>query len=238
MTLPPSSNRDLEQACLLLQEYSFELGGYVPEELMQLWQQALEVDPAWIRAAVLEALYQGRYKAFSVEQILSMWKRRRQPIRHFNPDFERLVFGPLDPHFNPTVFIPGPLAAAPNRPADRTVDQGEPPPAGPEDPSTDGPETPSAAAPVVLPEPVPFTPVPLTPVSEPEHHSAAIAAPATEAAIAPSVPVSASFLPVIAPTEPSEEPFNAPEPIQKFVPVQQQSGFYNRLQAVARHLSP
>jgi hypothetical protein len=41
--------------------------------------------------AVLEALYQGRYKVISVEEILKLWHRRGQPTFHFTHDFERLV---------------------------------------------------------------------------------------------------------------------------------------------------
>ena len=45
----------------------------------------------WLRLAVVEALYQGRYKAVSVGQLLSMWHRIGQPLYHFNREFERLV---------------------------------------------------------------------------------------------------------------------------------------------------
>ncbi|NJO19488.1 MAG: hypothetical protein HC838_04685, partial [Spirulinaceae cyanobacterium RM2_2_10] len=47
--------------------------------------------PTWIRAAAIEALYLGRYKAVSVAQILEIWERRGQPTPHFNGDFERLI---------------------------------------------------------------------------------------------------------------------------------------------------
>lgn len=97
MNQPTGPNQDCEQACVLLHEYSFELDGYRPEELVAIWQTRLEAEPSWIRAAIVEALYQGRYKALSVEHILQVWKRRGHPLRHFNHDFERVVFGPVDP---------------------------------------------------------------------------------------------------------------------------------------------
>jgi hypothetical protein len=238
MTLP-GSNRDLEQACLLLQEYSFDLGGYAPQELMNVWQQTLAVDPTWIRTAVLEALYQGRYKAFSVEQILLMWKRRGQPVRHFNHDFERVAFGPLDPHASSTALLAATLSSPP-------VTSSPPPPLQADEPSPTAPSPESAAA--VSPTPVE------TASSQPEIDAenpspevdsrplpAAIAdiAPANlPVTAAPSPDFSSTVLTVINPTAPSEDPFNAPEPIQKFVPLPQPSGFYNRLQAVARHLGP
>ncbi|MBD1832726.1 hypothetical protein H6F61_08440 [Cyanobacteria bacterium FACHB-472] len=73
----------------LLVHYCFELGGYKPEELVTRWLQNYAA--SWVRFAVIEALYQGRYKAVSVEQILSAWTRRGRALYHFNHDFERLI---------------------------------------------------------------------------------------------------------------------------------------------------
>jgi hypothetical protein len=219
MTSPPGSNRDLEQACLLLQEYSFELGGFNPQELVNFWQQTLAVDAPWIRAAVLEALYLGRYKAFSVEQILQMWKRRRQPVRHFNHDFERVAFGPLDPHFSQTAFIPTTPPEAPVASNPVAAEQTDPLPRAEAEPPIEPPEPPpsESAAPVTA------APAPATGRKSNVDQD-------TRKASAPAISFTL--------TEPADEPFNGPVPIQKFVPVQQPSGFYDRLQAVARHLSP
>lgn len=235
MTSPSGSNRDLEQACLLLQEYSFELGGFNPQELVRFWQQTLAVEPVWIRAAVLEALYLGRYKAFSVEQILHMWKRRRQSMRHFNHDFERVVFGPLDPHFSQTAFIvaasPAPSTApvSPNPPADQ-ADQVDPLLAAKTEPS-DAEKTKPLPS---VPEPVAPVPAQVVPASASGGGSESGGdSDADQGAREVSAPAISFTL-----AEPVDEPFQGPVPIQKFVPVQQPSGFYNRLQAVARHLSP
>jgi hypothetical protein len=73
----------------LLTHYSFDLSGYMVEQLIDRWLRTYP--PVWLRAAVIEALYQGRYKAISVEQILSFWGRRGQPLQHFNHEFERIV---------------------------------------------------------------------------------------------------------------------------------------------------
>jgi hypothetical protein len=91
------------QIAVLLTRYGFELKGFTPLELIERW---LNLYPAkWVRLAVIEALYQGRYKAISVEQILSIWQRRGQPTYHFTFDFERLVFRVLPPaqESDPTV---------------------------------------------------------------------------------------------------------------------------------------
>jgi hypothetical protein len=76
-------------AVSLLHHYGFELDGYTIAQLLLAWQE--QYPTAWIRLATIEALYQGRYKAISVEQILALWQRRSQPLYHFNHEFERLV---------------------------------------------------------------------------------------------------------------------------------------------------
>lgn len=73
----------------LLIHYGFDLGGNNARQLIDRWQSTYAQN--WIRWAVIEALYQGRYKAVSVEQILQLWHRRQQPCYHFNYEFERLV---------------------------------------------------------------------------------------------------------------------------------------------------
>ncbi|MFB2922664.1 MULTISPECIES: hypothetical protein [Aerosakkonema] len=80
-------------ATLLLANYSFDLGGYPATELVERWSKNYPAD--WVRLAVIEALYQGRYKSISVEQILVIWLRRKQPIYHFKYEFERLVCNKL-----------------------------------------------------------------------------------------------------------------------------------------------
>jgi hypothetical protein len=73
----------------LLTHYSFDLGNRTALQLIEQW---LERYPAsWIRWAVIECLYQGRYKAISADQILQLWHRRDQPCYHFSYEFERLV---------------------------------------------------------------------------------------------------------------------------------------------------
>lgn len=92
--LEHSIGNELEQTALkhagrLLRHYSFDLGGQSVQGLLLGW--LVDYPAAWIRLAVVEALYQGRYKAISVAQILQIWKRRQQPSPHFSYEFERLV---------------------------------------------------------------------------------------------------------------------------------------------------
>ena len=76
-------------AVALLSHYGFELRGYTARELVDLWLEKYQA--SWVRLGVIEALYQGRYKAVSVDQILSVWARRGQPSYRFNHEFERLI---------------------------------------------------------------------------------------------------------------------------------------------------
>ena len=77
------------QAAALLVHYGFDLGGKKAEKLAGEW--LTKYPSYWLRLAVVEALYQGRYKAVSVGQLLSMWQRIGEPLYHFNREFERLV---------------------------------------------------------------------------------------------------------------------------------------------------
>lgn len=75
----------------LLIRYSFDLNGAVVDRVVDSWLQRYPIQ--WVRLAVIEALYQGRYKAISVEQILNLWQRRGKSLYRFNHEFERIVCG-------------------------------------------------------------------------------------------------------------------------------------------------
>lgn len=77
------------EAIALLKYYGFDLADEVAETFVTRWSAI--VPASWVRLAILEALYQGRYKAISVAQLLSLWQRREAPFQHFNFEFERLV---------------------------------------------------------------------------------------------------------------------------------------------------
>jgi hypothetical protein len=73
----------------LLKYYGFDLSDQTSEKIVAQWLE--QYPPDWILWAILEALYQGRYKAISVEQLLIYWQRRGEPIYHFPSDFEHLI---------------------------------------------------------------------------------------------------------------------------------------------------
>lgn len=86
-----SSTPDIEAIDQLLTSYSFDAETYQTKAVIAEW--LAEFGPVWISHAITEALYQGRYKLISVDQILKLWQRRGQPIRHFNREFESIILG-------------------------------------------------------------------------------------------------------------------------------------------------
>ncbi|PIG93674.1 hypothetical protein [Gloeocapsopsis sp. IPPAS B-1203] len=86
-------NMTAELVTALLIHYSFDLGGYSSSELIAQWFH--NYPEKWVRAAVIEALYRGRYKAISIDQILAVWQRRGDALHHFTHEFERLVCADL-----------------------------------------------------------------------------------------------------------------------------------------------
>lgn len=88
-----STTQSMAIAAALLRHYSFDMAGQTIGAMMTTWAE--DYPALWLRAAVIEALYQGRYKAVSVQQILTIWQRRSRPLYHFNGEFERMVCSPL-----------------------------------------------------------------------------------------------------------------------------------------------
>ncbi|MBE9146721.1 hypothetical protein [Planktothrix mougeotii] len=82
-------NQTSVEASALLKYYGFDLSDQTSEQIAAEWLEQYEA--SWVFLAILEALYQGRYKAISVQQILIYWQRRGQAIYHFTSDFERLI---------------------------------------------------------------------------------------------------------------------------------------------------
>jgi hypothetical protein len=89
--IEPNASPEIAHISQLLDEYSFDVENYQIETLVASWLNSFE--PMWVNHAITEALYQGRYKIVSVHQILQLWQRRGQPIRHFNREFESIILG-------------------------------------------------------------------------------------------------------------------------------------------------
>ena len=88
----------LAQARSLMDSYAFDLGSDDIEELLDDWLDLYS--PNWIRLATIEALYQGRYKAISIQHILNVWLRIGTPNPHFSYEFERLICRKLPKHLS------------------------------------------------------------------------------------------------------------------------------------------
>jgi hypothetical protein len=84
-----AQNNAIAYATALMIHYCLDLDEFNPQEWIESWLN--EYPATWLGMAVIEALYLGRYKAVSVEQILKFWKRRGKPMHHFTHEFERLV---------------------------------------------------------------------------------------------------------------------------------------------------
>lgn len=229
---PMKLDRDGEQACQLLQEYSFDLGGYRPGELVVLWQDRLEAESSWIRSAVLEALYQGRYKAFSVEQLLRLWKRRGYPIRHFNHEFERVALGPIDAvasKYAPmTTLSPSELMTPQSQTSVSHSGNAFEAVEAMAQPKTTSQLTPFTEAESLNPESPNLES--LNPVRIPESDiPPSVSFPQTSEWVAPPNSITSAAV------TPHPIPLVQPQPIRKFIPQPKPSEFYTRLQSVARH---
>ncbi|MFM7886948.1 MAG: hypothetical protein ACKPCM_09710 [Pseudanabaena sp.] len=99
----------MEIAIALLQHYSFDLGGYTINDLTREWNK---FKPEWVRQAVIEALFQGRYKAVSVSQILQLWERKGESTCRYNREFERLVCGDVAVIYEDRIYYTPPRTSA------------------------------------------------------------------------------------------------------------------------------
>lgn len=79
----------ISQTIILIKYYSFELHGYNIQELIIKWTKIYPHH--WIPLGVIEAIYQGRLKAISVEQILNIWLKKGEINLSFNYEFCRLI---------------------------------------------------------------------------------------------------------------------------------------------------
>lgn len=240
----------------LLTRYSFDLNGYTVDRLVSNWFSRYPVQ--WIRLAVIEALYQGRYKAISVEQILNLWQRRGKSLYRFSHEFERIICGrfPYSSTAHSTVrpvVRSQPVVSPPAKPVALPV---EPPPHS----------EPSWARPVALPdeqEPIAEPALPIPESHSPEPVDAASEYAASDYAALPEPPeadedLDSTFRPIQGVPVPTFKPVlmeelerlsipqpakvavgsqagsqSSHQPIHQFIPTPEPSDFYSKLRAVA-----
>lgn len=104
MTESPS-NPPITPLSGLLTYYCHEMVGPTQEDLLEHWLELYSSD--WVRLALIESLYQGRYKTTCVDQLLAAWERRGQPCCHYNLEFESLVCHNLPDIFSNQLPMPG-----------------------------------------------------------------------------------------------------------------------------------
>lgn len=79
----------INQTIALINYYSFDLGEYTAKDLIVKWSK--KYVHFWLPLAVLEAIYQGRFKAISIEQILNLWHKHGIPHYQFSEEFGSLI---------------------------------------------------------------------------------------------------------------------------------------------------
>jgi len=77
----------------LLSYYSFDLGSATIDQVVKEWLE--EYPPKWVIAAVVEAIFLGRYKVASVDNILLTWDLGDRPQPHYDSEFADLVCNKL-----------------------------------------------------------------------------------------------------------------------------------------------
>lgn len=76
-------------AWILLASYSFDHDGKHMDIIIENWLSSYP--GKWVIAAIVEAIYQGRYKVSSVSKILESWAFRGYPTHHFDHEFADIV---------------------------------------------------------------------------------------------------------------------------------------------------
>ncbi|WP_218080660.1 hypothetical protein [Anthocerotibacter panamensis] len=87
-----------------LEAYGFE--GITADTPDLLAQWVLEFPAPWPSLAIVEAVYQGRYKVHSVRQILLCWQRRGEPRINFDRSFQRQILEEIWQPLIPTPVLP------------------------------------------------------------------------------------------------------------------------------------
>lgn len=220
MREPTTDSSAVAYAVELLSRYGFELRGYTAQELVNLWLKTYQAN--WIRLAVIEALYQGRYKAVSVEQILTVWIRRGQPIYRFNHEFERLISRKLPQN------LTAPITASVTP---HTQEYGFPllPPSSSDTPDKEAEQ----------PTTIEAETNELEPRAEPEHLSSApqITEEQKEAPVQPDkqrIEVSTSYQTRLVHDANWPRYETSKQPIHQFIPPPDSSDFYLKLKAVVQ----
>jgi hypothetical protein len=90
----------LDCTATILTHFGFDLDGSSADDLVRLWRDRYPHE--WLLLAAIESIYQGRYKALSVDRLLTSWQRQNRPKYHFTSEYERLILQQL-PNFDDTL---------------------------------------------------------------------------------------------------------------------------------------
>ncbi len=99
-----------EQLLHTLRAYGFT---GIDELTLKLLQEWLQTYPdGWPALALVEAVYQGRYKLLSVQQILRCWQRCGEPRTHFDWSFQQQVLAQDWQPLIPSIPTPEPIVVS------------------------------------------------------------------------------------------------------------------------------
>ncbi|RMF27347.1 MAG: hypothetical protein D6756_02050, partial [Cyanobacteria bacterium J083] len=88
----------IKQTIALICSYGFEQQEQNLDVIIQQW--LITYEPEWLLWATIEALYQGRYKIVSINQILQVWARKGKVRTSFTSEFELLISHRLPQELN------------------------------------------------------------------------------------------------------------------------------------------
>lgn len=87
----------IRQSVILIKYYNFDLNGHSIKSWMMRWSKLYPYQ--WLPLAITEAIYHGRLKCVSVENIMALWHKKGNIINKFNYDFINLI-NPQNYHLN------------------------------------------------------------------------------------------------------------------------------------------
>jgi hypothetical protein len=88
------SSTDEHTVIEMLSRYGFDLGGQTAVNLVRAWKKSYE--PTWLLPATIEALDRGRYKAASIEQVLTGWQRLGEANPRFSAEFAGMILSKME----------------------------------------------------------------------------------------------------------------------------------------------
>ncbi len=102
-----------------IEHYGLELNGESANATIAYWLQTY--DRNWVVKATIEALYRGRYKVKSIDNILKDWQRRGSPFCKYPAEYERGIINSLPLQITQASLLSSALTRVSSEPINRTL---------------------------------------------------------------------------------------------------------------------